>query len=67
MQLTNQTQTRRKLLLDRYYKLIEKERNYRFIDESKSDFAAFKAMKVLTKINKICYLSKENLLENKFT
>lgn len=66
MLLTNKTQSKRKLLLNRYFKLIEKEKSYRFIDESISDSAAFKAMKVLTKINKMNYLSRKNLLDNSF-
>ena len=43
-------------LLDSYKRLLEKSNEYRFIDESKSDYAAFKAMKVLGKLNKLNYL-----------
>jgi hypothetical protein len=48
-------------LQDRYTHLIEKSNNYRFVDESKSDNAAFKAMKILSKINKLAYLDRDVL------
>lgn len=59
MSRINQLQVYRKHLEDRYFKLIEKSNEYRFIDESKSDTAAFKAMKVLGKINRVRYLDRE--------
>ena len=40
-----------------YKKLIEKSNSYRFIDESESDFAAFKAMKISKKLNQLKYLN----------
>lgn len=49
----------RRHLEDRYLKLIEKSNNYKFIDESKSDSAAFKAMKLLEKLNQVRYLNRE--------
>jgi hypothetical protein len=49
----------KKHLLDRYISLVEKSDNYRFEDEAKSDVAAFKAMKLLEKINQIKYLDRE--------
>lgn len=39
--------------------LVEKSDNYRFLDESISDLAAFKAMKLLEKLNQVCYLDQE--------
>ncbi|TXD45965.1 hypothetical protein [Polaribacter sp. IC073] len=57
----NQLQTYRKHLEDRYSCLLEKSNNYRFIDENKSDSAAFKAMKILAKISRISYLDREEL------
>jgi hypothetical protein len=36
-------------LKDRCLRLIEKSNDYRFIDEVKSDIAAYKAMKLLKK------------------
>ncbi|QNM85712.1 hypothetical protein H9W90_00890 [Polaribacter pectinis] len=51
----------RKHLEDRYLRLLEKSNEYRFIDESKSDTAAFKAMKILDKINRVSYLDREIL------
>ncbi|WP_298782368.1 Lacal_2735 family protein [uncultured Polaribacter sp.] len=46
-------------LLKRYLKLLEKAYNYNFIDEAKSDLAAFKAMKIFEKINQVSYLERE--------
>ena len=43
-------------LKNRYTKLIEKSNSYRFIDENQSDRAAYKAMKIKTKIDQIQYL-----------
>lgn len=48
-------------LQNRYTKLVEKSNSYRFIDEVESDRAAFKAMKIRTKINRIHYLDRANL------
>jgi hypothetical protein len=59
MSRLNQLHRYRKHLEERYHKLIERSDNYRFIDENKSDSAAFKAMKILSKINKVSYLDKE--------
>ena len=42
-----------------YVSLVEKSDNYRFIDESISDLAAFKAMKLSEKLNQVCYLDQE--------
>ncbi|MDG1039463.1 MAG: hypothetical protein P8H13_00210 [Polaribacter sp.] len=39
--------------------MIEKSSDYRYIDETKSDRAAFKAMKIRNKLNRINYLNKE--------
>ncbi|TYP97951.1 hypothetical protein C7447_103117 [Tenacibaculum adriaticum] len=46
----------RKHLEERYQKLIERSNDYKYVDESKSDLASFKAMKVLEKINRVKYL-----------
>ena len=40
----------RKHLEERYRKLVEQSNNYRYIDEIKSDRAAYKAMKILDKL-----------------
>ena len=48
----------KKHLQERYDSLMEQSDDYRFIDENKSDSAAFKAMKILGKINKVGYLFK---------
>lgn len=49
----------RKQLEEKYQKLIEKSNDYKHVDESKSDSAAFKAMKIFEKLNKVRYLDKE--------
>ena len=49
----------RKHLEDRYYKLVERSNDYRYEDESTSDFAAYKALKILEKLNKVKYLDKD--------
>ena len=61
MSRISQLQTYRKHLEDRYFRLVEKSNDYRLIDESKSDAAAFKAMKVLEKINRVSYLDQNVL------
>lgn len=42
-------------------KLLEKAASYKYIDESTSDMAAYKAMKIRTKINQIHYLEGVSL------
>ena len=59
MSRLNQLSQYRKHLEERYLRLVEKSNDYRYVDELKSDRAAFKAMKVLGKINKVYYLSNE--------
>ncbi|CAI8247241.1 MAG: Uncharacterised protein [Polaribacter sp. SA4-10] len=56
MSLINQLLSHRNHLEERYRRLLERSDNYRYIDENKSDNAAFKAMKILSKINKVSYL-----------
>ena len=51
--------TYKRHLKDRYQRLIEKSNDYKFEDESKSDIAAFKAMKILKKIDQVRYLDRE--------
>jgi hypothetical protein len=46
-------------ITERYYKLIEMSNDYKFEDEAKSDLAAFKAMKLLRKIDQVRYLDRE--------
>lgn len=43
----------------RYYLLMEKSNSYRFIDETISDRAAFKAMKILKKLDQMDYLNND--------
>lgn len=59
MSRINQLHRYRKHLEERYNKLVERSNDYKFVDEPKSDRAAFKAMKVLEKLNRVNYLSKE--------
>lgn len=58
MSRLNQLHSYKKHLEERYNRLLEKSNDYRFIDESISDFAAYKAMKVLSKLNKVNYLDR---------
>ncbi len=46
-------------LQERYKTLIEMSSNYKFIDEVKSDRAAYKAMKIREKLNRVKYLDRE--------
>ncbi|WP_439130432.1 hypothetical protein [Polaribacter sp.] len=46
-------------LQSQYLKLIELSDNYRYLDESLSDMAAYNAMKLLQKLNKLSYLERE--------
>lgn len=54
----NQFNSFKKHLKERYDNLVEKSNDYRFEDESISDLAAFKAMKLLKKLNQISYLDR---------
>mgnify|MGYP003387282087 CR=1 FL=1 len=49
----------KKHLEERYRKLVELSDSYRYTDENKSDSAAFKAMKILSKLNQLGYLNRE--------
>lgn len=57
----NQLHKYKKHLEERYIQLVESANDYKHIDECKSDRSAFKAMKVLEKLNRIKYLDKEIL------
>ncbi|MFT5761267.1 MAG: hypothetical protein ACI8WA_000377 [Polaribacter sp.] len=57
MSRLNQLLLYRKHLEERYNKLVEKSNDYKYIDEIKSDLAAYKAMKVLGKLNKVNYFT----------
>ena len=46
-------------LENRYGRLMEKSNSYRFIDESVSDRAAFKAMKISRKLDQLNYLNND--------
>jgi len=59
MSRLNQLSRYRKHLEERYNKLVERSNDYKYIDEIKSDRAAFKAMKILGKLNKVNYLNKK--------
>ncbi len=45
-------------LQKRYIRLMERSNDYMFLDESMSDSSAFKAMKVLEKLNQVEYLQR---------
>ena len=55
----NQFQIYKSHLLKRYLNLIETSINYKYEDEALSDMAAFKAMKLLEKLNQVRYLDRE--------
>lgn len=59
MSRINQLHRYKKHLEERYHQLVERSNDYRFVDESKSDRAAYKAMKVLEKLNRVKYLDHE--------
>lgn len=59
MSRLNQLKRYRKHLEERYNKLVERANDYKYVDEGKSDRSAFKAMKVLEKLNRIKYLDQE--------
>ncbi|KAB1155327.1 hypothetical protein F7018_12700 [Tenacibaculum aiptasiae] len=59
MSRVNQLQRYREHLENRYRKLVERANDYKYEDECKSDRSAFKAMKVLEKLNRIKYLDKD--------
>lgn len=59
MSRLNQLKRYRKHLEERYNRLIERSYDYKYVDECKSDRSAFKAMKVLEKLNRVKYLDAE--------
>ena len=59
MQRLNRLHIYRRHLEDRYNKLIERSNDYKYVDKSKSDSAAFKALKVLEKLNRVKYLERD--------
>ncbi|MFY7672548.1 Lacal_2735 family protein [Tenacibaculum sp. MEBiC06402] len=56
MSRINQLNRYKKHLEDRYFKLVERSNDYKYVDEAKSDMASYKAMKILEKINRVNYL-----------
>jgi hypothetical protein len=59
MSRLHQLKSYKKHLQERYEKLLEMSSNYRFEDESLSDLAAYKAMKLKEKLNQVNYLDRE--------
>ncbi len=59
MSRINQLRRYRKHLEDRYIRLVETANDYKYVDECKSDRSAFKAMKILEKLNRIKYLDED--------
>jgi hypothetical protein len=56
MSRVNQLNRYKKHLEQRYYILVERSQDYKYVDEAKSDMASYKAMKILEKINRVNYL-----------
>lgn len=59
MSRINQLRRYRKHLEERYRRLVETANDYKYEDECKSDRSAFKAMKILEKLNRIKYLDED--------
>lgn len=59
MSKINQLNKYKEHLEDRYAKLLEIATDYKYEDEFKSDRSAFKAMKVLEKLNRVRYLNQD--------
>lgn len=59
MSRINQLRRYRKHLEDRYIRLVETANDYKYVDECKSNQSAFKAMKILEKLNRIKYLDED--------
>ncbi|WP_445749657.1 hypothetical protein [Polaribacter sp.] len=59
MSQLHQLKRYKKHLQERYEKLLEMSCSYSFEDESISDLAAFKAMKLKEKLNQVNYLDRE--------
>ena len=59
MHRLKQLNSYKKHLKERYITLVEESNSYQYEDESMSDIAAFKAMKLLEKINQVRYLDRK--------
>jgi hypothetical protein len=59
MSKSNKLHKYRKHLEEKYGKLVEKANDYKYEDECKSDRSAFKAMRVLDKLNRVRFLDKD--------
>lgn len=59
MSRVKQLRRYRKHLEERYSRLVETANDYKYVDECKSDRSAFKAMKILEKLNRINYLDED--------
>ncbi|WGH75190.1 hypothetical protein P8625_14105 [Tenacibaculum tangerinum] len=59
MSRINQLRKYKKHLEERYRSLVETANDYKYEDECKSDRSAFKAMKILEKLNRIKYLDED--------
>lgn len=59
MKNTRQIIENQKLLTSRYKRLVEQAYNFRQTDSALSDISEYKAIKLLHKINKLKYLSRD--------
>lgn len=55
---SNQLTKYKRHLEDRYQRLVERSKDYKYIDEGKSDLASYKAMRIQEKLNKVRFLDK---------
>ncbi|MFV0565235.1 MAG: Lacal_2735 family protein [Flavobacteriaceae bacterium] len=67
MNKTNQIKTNQEKLVFRYKLLMEQAYNLRQTDSALSDISEFKAIKLLNKLNRLKYLSREDERRNNFT
>lgn len=51
-----QLNTYKRHLEERYKKLIQRSKDYKYVDEVKSDLASYKAMRIQEKLNKVRFL-----------
>jgi uncharacterized membrane protein YgaE (UPF0421/DUF939 family) len=61
MSINDIIKNRQKKLDERYKELVEQAYNFRQTDSELSDLAEFRAMKLLNKLNKLRYFSRNQI------
>lgn len=59
MNATNNIKNKQLKLIDKYKELVEEAYNFRQTDSALSDISEFNAIKLLNKLNRLKYLSRE--------